>query len=201
MIMARGTVWGLGMSLLLLAGCSPEAADGREAGDGQQPASVVDSVIPIDEALARFRADLPHPAGFTDGAASPEALVREIVDLLAAHDTAGFEALALNQAEFAYLYYEANPLAARPYELPPALMWFQLQQQNRSGVFRMLREFGGREFSEVELVCEQEARMEGENRVLPGCRVRLDDAPPLRLFGGLVERGGEWKVVSFSGEF
>lgn len=200
MIMIRRTFLGLGMGVLLLAGCAPDAADGREPRE-DRPVAVIDSVIPIDEALARFRADLPPPGGFSGGAGSAEALVRRIADLLAAHDTAGFEALALNQAEFAYLYYELNPLAAPPYELPPALMWFQLQQQNRTGVFRMLREFGGREFSEVELVCEREARDEGENRVLPGCRVRLDDAPPLRLFGGLVERDGVWKVVSFSGEF
>lgn len=189
---------GLGIALLLLlTGCGLDEADGRQSGSIES-AAVIDSVIPIDEALSRFRAHLPRPEGFSGGADSPEALVRRIADLLAAQDTAGFESLALDQAEFAYFYYESNPLAAPPYELPPALMWFQLQQQNRSGVFRMLRELGGREFSEVELLCEQEPRQEGENRVLPGCHVQLDGAPR-RLFGALVERGGVWKVGAFAG--
>src|SRR5690606_37536675 len=92
----------------------------------ESAAAVVDSIIPIPVALERFRADIDRlPTDLIGGTGSIEALTRRVVELLAASDTSGFEAIALDRAEFAYLYYEDSPLAQPPYELPPELTWFR----------------------------------------------------------------------------
>ena len=201
--MNRLIYFGVPICLALFAGCDAADLEGRDGREAVAAApAVVDSVIPVAEALERFRADLAAaPDDFEGGHDSPEALVRAVLDRLAAGDTTGFEPLAVDRAEFAWLVYPESPMSKLPYELPPALMWFRLQQENRIGVLRMLRELGGREYGSFALRCPQEAVTEGANRVLGGCTVRLGEGEERRLFGALVERGGRWKVLSFANDF
>ena len=190
--------------LVLLGGCAAAEWAGRGGGaadPGGAAAAIVDSVVPVEEALDRFRVDLSAVQGFEGGYDSPEALVREVLDRLAAEDTIAFEPLAVNRAEFAWLVYPESPMSRPPYELPPALTWFRLQQENRIGVLRMLRDLGGREFESFALRCPRAAVMEGENRLLSGCTVRAGEGEERRLFGTLVERDGRWKVLSFANDF
>jgi hypothetical protein len=186
------------------AGCGTDGLEGREAVRSERAPPVVDSILPIPVALERFRADIAEvPTGLRGGAESAEALVRELVRLIEADDTLGFEAIALDRAEFAYLYYESTPLARPPYELPPALAWFQLQQGNRTSVLRLLRELGGRPLGYAGLVCDRPSLEQGENRIWSGCRVRIergDSAQEMRLFGALIERDGRFKVLSHSND-
>lgn len=199
------TIIAAAVSLGLLAGCGP--ADLEGGGQDGQPGevsatAVVDSALPMDVMLERFRADLPEETTTLEGGhESPEALVREMLDLLARADTAGFERLAINRGEFAWLVYPASPMSKPPYELPPALMWFRAQQENRIGVLRMLRDLGEREYPSFVLRCPAEPASEGDNRMLGGCTVRLGDDEERRLFGTLVERDGRWKVLSFANDF
>jgi hypothetical protein len=189
------------------AGCGPEGLEGGQAdpAGGAAAGVVVDSVVPIPVALERFRADLgPPPARLTGGMESAEAVARAIVGLVEAEDTLGFEAIALDRAEFAYLYYESSPLSRAPYELPPALMWFQLQQGNRTAVLRLLRELGGKRLDFEALACDPTPTDLGANLLWGGCRVRLrvdGDPRELRLFGALLERDGALKVLSFANDF
>jgi hypothetical protein len=186
------------------AACGTDGLEGREAVRSETAPAVVDSILPIPVALARFRADIPEvPTGLRGGAESAEALVSELVRLIEADDTLGFEAIAFDRAEFAYLYYESSPLARPPYELPPALAWFQLQQGNRTSVLRLLRELGGRPLGYAGLVCDRPSLEQGENRIWSGCRVRIergDSAQEMRLFGALIERDGGFKVLSFTND-
>lgn len=167
-------------------------------------AGVVDSVFPMDVALDRFRADLAEPEALTSGAATRDELVRGVVEALVVRDTAAFVPLAVSRAEWAWLYFPTSTVAKPPYELPPALAWFQLQEKNRQGVLRALRELGGHALGYREYSCDLEPTVEGSNRVWSGCVVSLTrDGEPvtLKLFGAIVERDGRFAILSYANDF
>ncbi len=190
---------------LVLAACSPGDRPADELAADVAPTAVVDSVIPMDVALARFREGLIEPAALRGGAASRDELVERIVRALEAGDTAAFEALAVNRAEFAWLYFPDAPIARPPYELPPSLAWFRLQEGNRKGVFRALRDFGGRELGYQGYRCAEAAVQEGVNRLWTGCLVSLTNGPAgaasVPLFESILERGGRFAVLSYGNDF
>ena len=166
---------------------------------------VVDSLIPMDQALDRFREGLVEPVGLSGGADSRDELVEKVVRAFEAQDTMAFEALAVNRAEWAFLYYPDNVLSKPPYELPPALAWFQLQEANRKGVLRGLRELGGHRVTYQGYTCSQEPVLEGQNRIWTGCTVMLrrDDGDPvtITLFAAILERDGRFAVLSYDNDF
>lgn len=193
--------------LFALVGCRAASSKGDST---TQPAAstavstVVDSVIPMDVALARFRRDLPQPTNLR-GTDSRDALVVAVVNALARNDTLTFERLALNRAEWAWLYYPTTPLAHPPYELPPALAWFQLQETNRKGVFRALREYGGQKLDYRGYHCSRAAQTEGANRIWTDCTVTLalpgEASVEVRLFAAILERDGRFAVLSYHNDF
>ncbi len=166
---------------------------------------VVDSVLPMDVALDRFRADLPEARTLKSGAATRDGLVRGVVDALAASDTSAFETLAVGRAEWAWLYFPSSSVARPPYELPPALAWFQLQERNRRGVLRALRELGGHALDYRGYTCDPEPTDEGANRLWTQCVVTIgrDGQSPvtLRLFGAILERDARYAVLSYTNDF
>src|SRR5690606_30373018 len=184
---------------------------GREAGG--EPASawlpdggagVVDSIVPIAVALERFREGLEEPGRLRSGIRSRDALVERLLVVLAAADTAAFEELAVDRAEYAWLYYPESPISRPPYELPPALAWFRLQQGNRVGALRALRELGGRPLDHGGYRCAEEPAVEGRNRIWVGCAVEIgrdgEPAAPIRLFGSILERDGRFAILSFAND-
>jgi len=197
----RIPVSGLIPLLLVLVACGAEPP--RDDAE-RQPTGVVDSVIPIREALDRFRADLEEPTGLR-GPTSRDSLVREMIEALRHSDTLAFERMAVNRAEWAWLYYPTTTISQPPYELPPALAWFQLQERNRTAVFRALREFGGRTLRYDGYECPAEPMTEGENRIWTGCTVTLgrDGEAPVtfRLFSSILERGGHFAFLSYANDF
>jgi hypothetical protein len=190
-------------SLAIAAACA--AGDGQAAADSPAavaaPATVIDSALPRDEEIRRFRQGLAEPAALAHGAPSADSLVARFARAVEARDTAALRALRIDRAEFAYLYYPTNALARPPYDLAPGLMWFQLEGNSGRGLYHVLDERGGRPLTIVGHRCEQVTR-EGENRVYGGCVVRRLQAPgdtvQEQLFGAIVERGGTFKFVSYS---
>ncbi len=177
-------------------------ADGAASGAKRPPqAGVVDSALPIEEALRRFREGMAEPAALRGGAPSREALVRELVAALEARDTAGLRRLVLDAEEFAWLYYPASPLSRAPYELPPDLVWFQMEGQSRKGASLLLGERAGAALGYLGHTCGSE-RTEGANRIYGHCVLRrvtaAGDTLGERLFGLIVERGGVFKFVSYA---
>lgn len=165
-------------------------------------AGAVDSALPRAEAMRRFTAGLgPAPVALTGGERSREALVRRFVRDLERRDTADLRRMDLSRAEFAYLYYPTNVMARPPYDLGPGLMWFQLDGNGGKGLAHLIDERGGRPLGYAGVRCDPPAR-EGENRVHPRCRVRRVQAPGDTvdevLFGGIVERGGRFKFISYA---
>jgi hypothetical protein len=187
--------------LLVLAGCaSPDLRTTRAPG----LSAVVDSAVPREEALRRFRDDLPEVARLTGGTSSREQLVRAFVGAVAARDTAALRTMLLSRAEFAWLYYptarEANP----PYNLPPNLMWFTTQGRSEGGIRAALEQLGDRPIRYLSHACAPKARVEGENSLWGFCLVRYraegGDTLQRQLFGLIIERDGVYKFVSYANQ-
>src|SRR5690606_28646921 len=93
--------------LVVLLGCAeadlaPHALAANLAGPEPRPGVVVDSAIPIPEALRRFQAEIsePPPVAMTGGAASMEDLLRDLVHGYTAHDADELDRLLMTPAEF-----------------------------------------------------------------------------------------------------
>jgi hypothetical protein len=187
---------GCGLALLggLAAACGPDAKARGTAG-------VVDSIVPREVALARFRTGLPVPAALQGGAASREALVRAFVQALSAADTAALQALTLNRAEFAWLYYPTTPQGLPPYDLSPGLMWTMLELRSARGARRALEEFAGKPVRYAGHSCDPRDSREGDNTLYGPCvvRLRLNGAViEQRLFGLIIGRDARFKFVSLA---
>lgn len=206
MAIHRALTLGLAAALAA-AGCGPQgSAEIRLAAEGEaetrRPA-YVDSIFPIEEELRRFRATLTEePTELRGGAASRDALVARFRTAVETGDTSALAEMLLTRAEFAYLYYPYTRFTTKPYELSPALYWFQIQNRTSRGIARLLRRYGSRPLGFVGYRCDGEPETVGENRVWSGCVVRWSPAPGEtledRLFGSIVERDGRYKFVSYS---
>jgi hypothetical protein len=185
-----------------VAACG-DGMPGRAAGaaPGHTPVHI-DSVFPIEEEVRRFRAALSDSATELSGsAASAEALVLEFMTALEGRDAQTLSRLTITPAEFIDLYYPHTRFTARPYEMAPGLVWFQLENYGSKGINRALDRFGGRPLGFVGHACETET-VEGPNRLLSGCVVHVsndvDGETTLSLFGTMIERDGVWKFVSYA---
>lgn len=192
--------------LAAAAACSEGAArtgTTRDAAPAAASLGVVDSALSIEESLRRFRQGLKEPRGLRGTARSREALVRELVQALEARDTAAMQRMALAADEFAWLYYPSSPFSRPPYELPPELMWFQIQGQSERGARRLLAQRSGTALGYLDHECKA-ARTEGENRIYGPCTVRRvsaeGDTVSERLFGLILERGGRYRFVTYAND-
>ena len=179
------------------------AARGSEGRPGgAEAAGHVDSVLPRDVELARFRVGLAIPAAFSGGAASRDALVRRFVDAVERRDTAALAELLLTKSEFAYLYYPSNPEAQPPYDLSPGLMWFLLEGRSTRGLTRLLEQRGGRPLGITGYSCPNDAMRQGEIRVWAAYSVRTGNGHRGTveewLFGPIVELAGRYKFASYT---
>ena len=87
-----------------------------------QPGYIVDSILPVEEELRRFRADLPDaPTRLVGGTDNRDALVAAFLHAVQARDSAALARLALTRAEFAYLVYPSSPYTVTPYRQAPWL--------------------------------------------------------------------------------
>lgn len=185
----------------LLAGIA--ACEGPDA-RAELPAAgkVVDSILPREEALRRFREGLPRADSLRGGAESRDALVAAFMGALGAADTASIAGMAITRSEFAYLYYPTASQGLPPYELEPGLMWFMLFEQSNDGIRRALQLYGGNPMPVVDYDCGTGHQREGENTVYGPCVVRWrdqkGDTVAARLFSQIVERGGRFKFLSYA---
>jgi len=170
--------------LALLGAC--RGAERPSAADGAYAPSVM---------IARFRQQVPERPTRLGGAADrADTLLAWWARGVAARDTAALRPLALTVSEFAWLYYADSPMAQRPYELDPDVMWTQISSQSARGLTRTLQRFGGRSLGAVRSACAA-PRVSRALR-LYDCTVAVPDAGAmLRL--SVVERAGRFKLVGF----
>jgi hypothetical protein len=195
------------MAAVAVASCQRGPQPREAAADSvpSQSAGVVDSVQPMPVMLARFRADIPEVKTMTSGQPTRDALVKSIVHALATSDTAQLEKDAVNVREFAWLYFPTGINARPPYELPPGLAWFRLQEADRKGVFRALRNLGGHRLDYRGYTCDSKPTLEGPNKTWIHCLVTLgvdgEKPVPVKLFSGMLERDGHFAILSFQNDY
>ena len=181
------------------------AAAGASARDAGIARGIVDSALPIETLLHRFRATTTDtPSVLTGGAESPEALTRALLAALEAGDTSAVRNLAISRAEFAWLYYPHAKWTRPPYEMGPGLVWLQIAASNDKGFVRLVRRYGRSRLRFESLACPDSGAREGPNVVISGCRVRFAAADSasrdLQLFGSLLNRDGRYRFVSYSND-
>ena len=196
------------VGLVALAACNPEpppaAAERRPAAAPARHAQPthIDSLIPRDEALRRFRRGLTRVDRLNHGLSSQDALVQAFMRALERRDSTALGRIVLSKAEFAYLYYPWSPQGLPPYDLNPDLMWFMLSLQSDKGVRRALTERGGRPLHGAGFRCDGKPSEQGENIIWGPCVLRWvkaqGDTVEERLFGPILERGGRYKFVSYA---
>ena len=184
----------------LLAGAA--ACGGPDArAELPEAGRVVDSILPREEALRRFREGLPPAESLGGGAMSRDELVSAFMRALGAADTAAIADLAITRSEFAYLYYPTASQGLPPYDLEPGLLWFMLFEQSNQGIGRVLQLYGGTPVPLVDYDCGAGHRQEGKNVVYGPCVVRWrakgGDTVSARLFNQIVERDGRFKILSY----
>lgn len=167
--------------------------------------SVVDSALPIDVLLARFRSVTPDtPTVLTGGAESPERLVRALLSAVSRRDTTALRSLVLSRGEFAWLYYPETKYTAPPYELGPDLVWIPLLAASEKGAGRLLARYGGSTLRFEALECPDRLDREGSNTITPGCTVRFaaadSAARTIQLFSSLLQRDGRYKFLSYAND-
>jgi hypothetical protein len=202
-------VWGAAL-LSLLSGCdrsaprsaasSPPAASSSLT--AQSRPTHVDSFIPREVALERFRKGSTRVTQLEHAALSRDILVRDFVRALERRDTTTIRHLAVSRDEFAWLYYPTSKQGLPPYSLNPDLLWFLLVEQSNSGMIRAFNQLGGKHLSYAGYRCEGSSTTEGENTLWGPCLVHLVQTPgdtsEGRLFGLILERGGRYKFLSYA---
>ena len=189
------------MAVTIVACDAAPAAEVRQEPE-VGPTSEGGSPVGLDSALALFRATLDPVTSLGGGEPTIEALVAQFGRAVARRDTAALRGLAMNRAEFAYLYYPESPLMRPPMRQEPGLAWFLHMQNSTKGATRLFNRLGG---SQVRIVRNQCAppRVAGRNRLWDDCVQTIaleDDTLTVRLFAGILERDGRYKIFSFAND-
>lgn len=189
-------------------GCS---RDGTKIGNSatesvaaKSAGTVVDSVLPREIEIARFRMGLSEVTELSNALPSRDALVDAFVKRLAARDTVKLGELALTKSEFAWIYYPSSPIGKPPYDLSPALMYFQFDGNNRKGFVKLIDDRSEKDLKVVGFSCAS-TEMQDKNIVYSQCTFKRLQAPgdtlTELLFGGIIERNGKFKLLNFANKF
>jgi hypothetical protein len=201
---------------LVAGGCQRPDASSARAGSAGPPASAedgsrrprpgyaVDSVLPPEEALRRFRAGLTPVARLAGGATSRDRLVAAFVRAVETRDTSALRGLEMSKAEFAYLLYPSSIYTRPPFQQQPEIVWMLQRANGGAGYRRLVERYAGRPLGYRGHRCDGEPEVRGENRIWGGCtlgyqRARGDTATG-RLFGAILEREGRFKFVSYAND-
>jgi hypothetical protein len=172
-----------------------------------QPAvasEVIDSILPIGEAMRRFRSE--HGAtprtSLQGGSTMRDELVRAFIRAVEENDTGALRAMVIDAAEFIALYYPISRYTREPYRQSPGFVWFQFEQHSQQGLTRVLDRFGGSSTGFAGYDCAAEPGRHGNTVLWENCRIRwrLHDRP-VRLFGTIIEVDGNFKFVSYTNDF
>ena len=141
------------------------------------------------------------PAPLPGSAKTPEATARLALERIAAGDRGGLLALALTEAEFREVVYPELP-ASRPERNTSAdYLWRGLRQKSRNALASTLDRHAGPPLELLAVDFLGETTDYGTYRVhrRTALTVRAPDGGKtvVRVFGSMIERGGEYKIFSF----
>jgi hypothetical protein len=187
-------------------GCTPgdEVAQ-PPAKASAAPGGVIDSLLPIEEELRRFRLATPDSISrLEDGAGSRESLVAGYVAAIEKKDSLALNRLLVSRAEYAWLVYPESELTRPPYRQKPALAWFMMQNATDQGIVRVLNRHGGKPLGYRGFTCEAEPVVQGANRIWRQCRMRFTEngaEVERKLFGGILQREGTFKFLTYATDY
>lgn len=167
------------------------------------PGYVVDSIFPPDEALRRFQAELEGPpvTALTDGAESIDRLLGEYWRLLAAGDTTALTPLVVSKPEYAYLYFPESDEPASG--MQPRISWLLLSNNSGRGLTRALAAATADAGEMRGTVCGPKHTVVGASFIHGPCgivRARASGVDTLLIATHIIERGGIFKLMSFTNE-
>ena len=198
------------LALATLPACDrprPDSGSGRSAVTAAdsalraQPGYVIDSILPPEQALRRFRAGLDTPK-VLDGLRTRDELINRFMDAVRRGDRSGLQRLAIARAEFAFLIYPELAISRPPYRQPPEIAWLLLEASN-GGAIEKLATKAALRFKLIRYECSRAAEAQGVLRLYSGCTVRVQEdgvERGVRLFGRIVERDGRWKFLGLEGD-
>ncbi|MEI6739399.1 MAG: hypothetical protein WCK74_03725 [Gemmatimonadaceae bacterium] len=172
-----------------------------------RPDYIVDSILPVEEQLRRFRMAIGGEPLTRLQHASPsrDALVKRFMQAVAASDSTALVQMVVTAREFADLVYPESPNTKPPYQQDPALTWRTIQNPSGTGYRRLLRRAGGMPIILVSYRCDPKPGQQGRNRFWTHCLLQLKDekgqTSTHRFFGNILERDGQFKFMSYSNEF
>ena len=172
-----------------------------------QPGYIVDSVLPVEEELRRFRAAIGGTpvTALTNGSPSRRALAQRFVDAVAKNDTNDIRAMTITAREFADLVYPTSPFTHPPYRQPPGLVWTQITRPSESGLKRLIARRGLQAFRFESVTCKNKPDQQGQNTLWQDCSLHLvnpaHETVTERWFGSIIERGGTFKLVSLTNQY
>lgn len=188
---------------VLIAACAKPAPQTASADSTpwRKPGDKIDSILPMEEYLRRFRIGLDTPTALTGGAASRDDVARAFLAAVQAQDTVAVKQLLVSRAEFAWLIFPDHKYAAPPYELDPAIFWGQMGSESAKGVGRLFRRFGGKALAFRSLECSRDTvqMRQGPATLWGSCVTHYranDSTVALRIFGTIIERDGRFKLLS-----
>jgi|ERR1043166_8716948 hypothetical protein len=172
----------------------------------RKPGDKVDSILPMEEYLRRFRLGLTEPGRLEGGEHSREALAREFLSAVSLRDTTRLTGLMISRAEFAWLVFPQHIYSRPPYELDPALHWLQIQARTQKGFTRTLNRLANHPLTFLSMHCQRDTVQLaiGRTRLWSDCRLHYRDGENeqvRRLFGSIVERNGRFKLFSLANDF
>jgi hypothetical protein len=203
-----GIIAALSAATVIAVGCekaSVGSAQMTEAAQSQKHRSVhVDSALPIEEEIRRFKATVGRSVTELEGSTdSRDALIATFVSALERADTTTLVRMALDAAEFIDLYYPHTMYTQPPYELSPPILWMLITGNSEKGLVRVLRRYAGQPFGFEAYRCDPEPKTEGPNRIWDGCVLerRIDTGvETYRMFGSIIERDGRFAFVSYAND-
>lgn len=171
------------------------------------PGYVIDSILPVEEMLRRFRAAVGGTpvTALQNASDSRDALVSRFMTAVAQSDSIELRKMVLNAREFADLVYPESPNTRPPYRQDPGLVWRTIQNPSATGFTRLLRRTKDIPARLIDYSCRGRSETQGKNTLYGGCFLRLADAKGKvsehRYFGSIIAREGKFKFMSYRNEF
>ena len=176
--------------------------------DGQTvrpPDGHIDSILPIEEEIRRFRAKAPDtPTQLSGGAGSRDDLVRRWVGAIETRDSVALSGMLMNAAEYITFYYPESPYTRPPYRQSPAVRWSLITNTSLQGASRVWTRHAGLPMGYTGYRCNPEPEILGQNRIWTGCVVDWENGAQkgsVQLFGPIIERDGEFKFVTYASDY
>ena len=143
--------------------------------------------------------DALSPLGYTFE--SPEAVAEAVLDALAADDGPALLALALTEMEFRTFVWPELPSSRPERGLPFEYAWGDLHQKSTNELRRLVAGAGGRRYELLDMTFDGESTPYETFTVHRESRLKVRDPEGIerdvRLFGSVLQRGGEYKLFSY----